>query len=77
MHYNCPFFPSPSEIDLLSLSGHSFFPGFHPIVLKEKGLVAHPQPAGWLHSVLIAWDSKKGGGVEARDSVLLTGGVKL
>lgn len=27
----------------LSLSGHSFFPGFHPIVFKEKGLAAHPQ----------------------------------
>lgn len=40
----------------LSLSGHSFFPGFHPIVFKEKGLVAHPQPAGRLHSVLIAWE---------------------
>lgn len=32
-----------------SLSGCSFFPGFHPIVFKGKELVAqHPETAGWL-----------------------------
>lgn len=39
--------------------GHSLFPGFHPIVLKEKGLVAHLRPAGWLHSVLIGGDQQR------------------
>lgn len=50
---------SPSEIH--SLSGHSFFPGFHPIVFEEMGLVAHLQSAGWLHSVLIAWEQQEEG----------------
>lgn len=44
----------------LSLSGHSFFLGFHPIVFKEKGLVAHPHPAWWLHSVLRAGQQQEG-----------------
>lgn len=50
-----PFFHLP-------LRGHSFFPGFHPIVFKEKGLVAHPQPPGWLHSVLIWREQQEGWG---------------
>lgn len=45
---------------LSSLSGHSFFPVFHPIVFNEKGLDPHPQPARWLHRVLRAQEQQEG-----------------
>ena len=46
----------------LSLSGHSFFPGFYPIVFKEKGLVAHPHQLGG-STVCREHGSNKNGGV--------------